>query len=159
MEQKNTLDPGKVAFLGVWRIIQNSHENQIVPVNIRVYPRQSVVGILHRLLDHFVASCHCRMIFPRRFGTGNPMILESRIGMVVKEEFKMPPIAANRPLRDAKKFQYITVFKPENLYSGIFGRFSFFHEMGRSMRLNSLENKHGTYFHIIHCYVLPSNQE
>ncbi|MEW8335008.1 MAG: hypothetical protein AB2596_05325 [Candidatus Thiodiazotropha sp.] len=75
---------------------------------------------------------------------GNGMLLESRIGMVVNEELDMPPIPGNRPFGNAKAFQYVTVFVPENLYSGVRGRFSFFHEMGRSMRLNSLENKYRT---------------
>ncbi|MEW8300314.1 MAG: hypothetical protein AB2712_15875 [Candidatus Thiodiazotropha sp.] len=194
MEQKKTVDPGKVAFLGVRRIIGNSHGNQIFPVNIREYPAQSVVRILYCLLDHFVASCRGRMILPKGFGTGNPviplnpvgprhfqavtkkeskrvnllpelpfidmrvspqftqpgihrgngMLLESCIGMVVNEELDVPSIPGNRPFRYAKTFQYLTIFTPENLNSKICGQFSFIHEMGRSMRLVSLENKKRT---------------
>lgn len=79
----------------------------------------------------------------------NGMFPKSRIGMVGDEELDMPSIPGNGPLGDAKKFQYITVSAPENLNSGICGRFSSFHETSRSVRLDPIENKYRTYGGII----------
>ncbi|MES9833442.1 MAG: hypothetical protein ABW139_14505 [Candidatus Thiodiazotropha sp. DIVDIV] len=176
MEQKKPFDPGKVALLGVQRVIRDSHTNQVLTVNYWEFLCLSVSRILHCLLDYFVASCHGRIIFPEGFGIRNPVIprnlggpmqfqavtkkkqskrnkflpelpfngisvssqltqpainrgkgvfLESHNGMIVDEELNMPPIPGKRLLKYVKKFQYVTVFNPENLNSRVCGRFSF----------------------------------
>ncbi|MCU7875174.1 MAG: hypothetical protein KZQ91_20755, partial [Candidatus Thiodiazotropha sp. (ex Lucinoma borealis)] len=74
MEQKKTDNPSEIAFLGVGRIIRYSHENQVFPINIRMILGKSVSRIVHCFLNHFVAPGHGRMIPPKGFSTGEPVV-------------------------------------------------------------------------------------
>jgi hypothetical protein len=74
MEYKKTVDPSEVAFLGVRRIIGNSHENQVFPINIREVIAKSVSRIKHSLPKQLGAPGHGRMVPPKGSGTAEPVI-------------------------------------------------------------------------------------
>ncbi|MES9990399.1 MAG: hypothetical protein ABW098_00480 [Candidatus Thiodiazotropha sp.] len=151
MEQKKTVDPGKVR-----KILPKSFAtgNPVIPDNLvesmqfqAVTKKKSKrVNFLPELpfIDMKVSTI---FTLPSLYN-GYALFLESRIGVVVNEGLNMSPIPGNRAFRYTEKFQHFTLFAPENLFSGICGRFSLFHEMGRSMQLDSLENiwRHKTIF-------------
>ncbi|MCU7932471.1 MAG: hypothetical protein KZQ90_16850 [Candidatus Thiodiazotropha sp. (ex Codakia rugifera)] len=134
MEYKEMVNPSETAFLGVGRIIRYSHENQVFLINIREILGKSVSRIVHCLLNQFVAPSQGRMIPPKDFGTGKPVV---PLNLVNPGQFQVVTVKESQCVDFLPELPFINMrISPEMTQPGVNRRDGMFLESRVGMVVN-----------------------
>ncbi|MCG7910995.1 MAG: hypothetical protein JAY82_14610, partial [Candidatus Thiodiazotropha taylori] len=106
MEIEKSIDPAKIATLGVYRIVRKTDRNKKFSELLREFSSQKVFRILHSLINHLIGAQEGRVALLQGHGSGRPMLpikltTPGQLQQVAEQQSERIDLLAKLPIRDS----------------------------------------------------------